>query len=87
MGIREDYMAVRRAATRLETETAGWDRGPDTRPLATDALVLLLRKASANELAFLRLTTPGVQAEVIDLAYALLGETRAGGRAVQETGE
>jgi hypothetical protein len=73
-------MAVRRAAARLEAETVDWDR---SKPLASDALAALLRKASVNELPFMRLTVPGVQNEMIDLAYDLLGEQRPGGRAVQ----
>lgn len=83
MGMREDYMAVRRAAARLESETVDWDRSPGTRPLVTDALVVLLKKASVNELPFMRLSVPGIQEEVIKLAYTLLGEERPGGQTAE----
>ena len=68
MGAREDFMTMRRAA--LVTISA--------------AQAALLFKASCNEAAFIRLTKAGIQAEVIDLAYAVLGEERPGGPATQE---
>lgn len=82
MAVRDDFMAVRRAAARLEIETADWDR-KSGKPLVSDALAALLRKASVNELPFMRLRVPGIQAELIDLAYDVLGEERPGGRAVE----
>jgi hypothetical protein len=66
MGAREDFMAVRRAAN----------------VPGVAALSALLRKAGTREVDFIRLKKAGIQAEVIDLAYAILGETRAEGPAV-----
>lgn len=67
MGAREDFMMMRRAAL--------------IPGLAAQSV--LLAKASASEAAFIRLAKVGIQAEMIDLAYAVLGETRPGGPAVE----
>lgn len=66
MGAREDFMAVRRASG----------------VPGTQALRDLLRLIGDKEITFIRLAEAGIQAEVIDLAYALLGERRPGGPAV-----
>jgi hypothetical protein len=76
MGAREDFMAVRQASGRLEGE---WPRHPAE---VTSCLQAVLRKAGDQEVNFIRLEKAGIQAEVIDLAYAVLGETRAEGPAV-----
>lgn len=83
MGAREDYMAVRRAASWLSTIAQGEPTDPVT------CHQQLLAKASVNEVAFIRLHKAGIQDEVIDLAYAILGEQRPGGPAVvrEETDE
>lgn len=78
MGAREDFMAVRRAAQFLGT--IAQDESSD----AVTCWQRVLAKASASEVAFIRLTKAGIQEEVIDLAYAVLGEGRPGGPAVEE---
>lgn len=75
MGFREDYMVVRRAAAHAEM-AALFDK-----PALSSATANLLKR-SAREVDFIRLAKAGIQAEVIDLAYAVLGETRPEGPAV-----
>lgn len=77
MAAHEDYMAMRRAAHFAERT------GDDSHPLQ-QGMARLLSKASASDLAFIRLSKAGVQDELIDLAWALLGEQRPGGPAVGE---
>lgn len=77
MGAREDYMTMRRAANLMSGAT-------EPEELATAAL---LRAASAGETAFIRLAKAGIQNEVVDLAWALIGEPRPGGPAVASVGE
>lgn len=72
MGAREDFMVVRRAAQRLSHATE----------LSEIGTGVLLRRASATEADFIRLGKAKIQAEVIDLAYAVLGETRPEGPAL-----
>lgn len=76
MGAREDYMTMRRAAMNL-TELGDEAAGP-----ILAATAATLRKASASETAFIRLAKAGVQSEMIDLAWAVIGESRPGGPAV-----
>lgn len=71
MGAREDFMVVRRAAQRLSHATELTEIGTG----------ILLSRASASEAAFIRLGGAKIQAEVIDLAYAVLGERRPEGPA------
>lgn len=71
MGAREDYMAMRRAAALMSG-------GTEPSEVQTAAL---LRKASANETSFIRLAKAGIQDEMINLAWAVIGETRPGGPA------
>lgn len=68
MGAREDFMAVRRAAVIMSGAT-------DPVELATAAL---LTKAGSRELYFLEMCKRPFYPEVIDLAYAILGEERPG---------
>lgn len=75
MGAREDFEALRRASGMLEGVH------PDS---VHGRLRLLLRRSGAQEVVFIRLHKAGVQAEMIDLAYAVLGEQRPGGSAVVE---
>lgn len=79
MGAREDFMAVRRAAVHT-------DQDPEGGPNPYDCMQRLLARASAREADFIRLHKAGIQAEVIDLAYAVLGEEREGGPAVTPEG-
>jgi hypothetical protein len=79
MGVRDDYMAMRLAAHRF-TQSAALSR-------VDRAVGALLKRASADETRFIRLRHGGVLAETIDLAYAVLGEERPGGPAVQEEQE
>lgn len=72
MDTRQDFMAVRRAATLMSHAT-------DPSELAT---AVLLRHASVDELTFIRLGNAGVQSAVVDLAWAVLGESRPGGAAI-----
>lgn len=75
MGAREDFEAVRRAAGKLESDPPG---GP-ANPYA--CVRRLLAKAGAREMAFFELSKRSFFPEVIDLAYAVLGEERPGGPA------
>lgn len=81
MGAREDYMTMRRAAMNL-AELGDAAAGP-----ILAATAATLRKASANETAFIRLAKAGVQNEMIDLAWAVIGEARPGGPAVDQSEE
>lgn len=76
MGVSEDYMVVRRAAVHLERLEAV--TRPDVQTV--EACAALLRRA-AKETGFIRLYKAGIQAEVIDLAYAVLDEKRPEGPA------
>jgi hypothetical protein len=78
MSARDDFMAIRRAAQYLRTIASGE---------ATDQVTckqILLERVSSREADFIRLRKAGIQAEVIDLAWAVLGEERPGGSAVAE---
>lgn len=77
MGAHEDYMVMRRAAHHSARTTDA------ARPVQ-HGLTALLSKASASELSFIRLVKAGVQDEMIDLAWAVLGEERPGGPAAEE---
>lgn len=46
------------------------------------ATAALLRRASASETAFIRLAKAGIQDELVDMAWAVIGEPRPGGPAV-----
>ena len=76
MGAREDFMTMRRAAQYAERT-----RGPG-HPIQ-GCLAALLAKASVNEMSFIALSKRAFYPEVIDLAYAVLGEERPGGPAVE----
>lgn len=80
MGAREDFMAIRRAASALALNAGEPSE-------AGRCVQRLLAKASAGEVRFVRLRKGGVQDEIIDLAYAVLREDRPGGPAVPVTAE
>lgn len=77
MGAHEDFMVMRRAA-HYSARTTG-----AAHPVQ-HGLAALLARASASDLSFIRLAKAGVQDEMIDLAWAILGEERPGGPAVEE---
>lgn len=81
MGFREDFMVVRRAAVHAEMAALSGQ------PALSSALAGVLKKVSANEFRFINLHKIGAQAEVIDLAYAVLGEERPDGPAVVAEGK
>lgn len=78
MTARDDFMAVRRAAQYVESGKAH-AHGDEV----AAAQAALLRKASAREMGFIELYKRTFYAEVIDLAYAIMGERRPGGLAAE----
>lgn len=85
MGAREDFMAMRRAVLAMDqaVDVDEWRRHGD--PLSPfQCSAALFRVATRNEVAFIRLAKAGVQNELIDLAWAVLGEKRPGGPAAME---
>lgn len=83
MGAREDFMALRRAAQHLQSS-----KDYALAELYGDAVILtqtaLFKRASARELDFIELSKRPFFGEVIDLAWAVIGEARPGGPAAQE---
>lgn len=76
MGAREDFETVRRAAQFLRsTVRPGVSSSPAT------CTQRLMEAAGSREVDFIRLYSTPLYAAVIDLAYAALGEERAGGPA------
>lgn len=61
---------MRRAAAHLKTISSGEKSDP------VHCQQVLLSAASRSELHFIRLYKGSVQSEIIDLAYAVLGEQR-----------
>lgn len=84
MGVQEDFDTLRRAAVAMERALADEYRGPDDPPSLFMCSAALFRKASARELLYAELTRRPFYGEVIDLAYAVLGEARPGGSAADE---
>jgi hypothetical protein len=78
MGAREDFEAIRHASGKL-TVAAECNGSP-----IMGAVAQLMRRAGGQETAFIRLAKAGVQAEIIDLAWAVLGEERPGGPATSQ---
>lgn len=73
MGAREDFMTVRRAAQVLAAQQV-------LTPVEV-AVGKVLGAASEREIHFIRLRKQRAQGEIVDLAYAVLGEQRPDGPA------
>ncbi len=71
---RRDFMAIRRAAQFLGTIASGERTDPAT------CYQRVLAKVS-TETQFIRLRHSYIRAEIIDMAWAVLGENRPGGPA------